>query len=117
MNDVHEEAQRQLNAVRRDFEVRLGDMIEDIVCAWEAARSAPDLARLRKLTELLHSLSGNAGFFRLQEVSGTASALEQMVDRWVDSGTINKVAIIEMNRLMQILRACAAPCDGKGKGR
>ena len=75
MSDVREEAQRQLNAVRHDFEARLGDMIEDIVCAWQAVQSAPDLARLKKLTELLHSLSGNAGFFGLQKVSSTAAAL------------------------------------------
>ena len=104
MSDVRAEAQRQLNAVRHDFEARLGAMIEEIVCAWEAARSAPDLAQLKKLTELLHSLSGNAGFFGLQKVSSTAAELEQMLDRWIDRGPPGDAAVIKMRRLVQILR-------------
>jgi HPt (histidine-containing phosphotransfer) domain-containing protein len=111
MSDVREEAQRQMDTVRHEFEARLSDMIEEIAQAWEAVKSRPNLARLRKLAELTHSLAGNAGFFGLQEVSRIASALEQSVDHWIDHGTLSNAAVFELNRLVQVLRMRAPGCS------
>ena len=104
MNDVREEAQRQLEEVRRDFASRVGDMVEEIVCAWKTAQAASDpVSSLGSMTELVHQLAGNAGFFGLVDISRSASELEQRLDR-LGIQTLSEAEVGETHRLVQILR-------------
>ena len=83
--DMREEAQHQLDAIRHDFEARLGGMIEEILCTWHAARAASDrVAVMKSLIEQVHRLAGNAGFFGLTKISRNASELEQALERVID---------------------------------
>ena len=107
MSTVHDEALRQLDIVRRDFEARLDDMIGEITGAWEAARSTSDPAKLTALVQLVHRLAGNAGFFGLHGVSQSASALEQALDRWTDRGSPRESDFAELIPLIQGLRESA----------
>src|SRR5712691_9055849 len=100
MSDVREEAQRQLNAVRHDFEARLGGMIEEIACAWHVARTASDQAvTMKSLVDQVHRLAGNAGFFGLTKVSHKASELEQALQRITDQPDDDNV--LDADRLVR----------------
>ncbi len=104
MSDVREEAQRQLDAVRCDFEARLGSMLEEIEFAWNSVRTASDLvSTLQSLTELVHRLAGNAGFFGLTKVSRNASELEQALECAANAG-LNEDRFHEINQLVEMLQ-------------
>src|SRR5216683_77614 len=102
MSDVREEAQRQLNAVRQDFEARLSGMIEEIACAWHVARTASDqTAAMKSLMDQVHRLAGNAGFFGLTKISYKASELEQALQRIIDRPDDDNV--LDADRLVRML--------------
>jgi HPt (histidine-containing phosphotransfer) domain-containing protein len=107
MSDVREEAQRQLNAVRQDFEGRLGGMTEEIACAWHVARTATDqAAAMKSLVDQVHRLAGNAGFFGLTKISRNASELEQALQRITDQADDN--TILDADRLVRMLQMHSA---------
>lgn len=82
MTQMDLEVQPELDAVRRDFESRLGAMIGDITEAWKKAAlsESPD-AELKKVGTLAHSLAANAGIFGLRKASCAAKDLEIAVDQ------------------------------------
>ncbi len=104
MSDVRKEAERQLEAVRRDFEGRLGNMLEEIELAWNSVQTTSDLVlTLKALTEQVHRLAGNAGFFGLTNVSRSASKLEQALER-AAHGVLNEEGFHELNQLVEFLK-------------
>ncbi len=102
MIDLREEAQRQLEEVRRDFEARLGDMIEEVAQAWEIAKTVTEpTVPINRVLDLAHRLAGNAGFFGLRQVASRASELEQACERARDTG--NTADCVEpINRLLEL---------------
>ena len=115
MSDTLEEAQRQLNAVRRDFEARLGSMVDEIVLAWEAAKGSSDqTVRMRNLIELVHRLAGNAGFFGFHEVSRTAMNLETALDRRLAATAFDRNDIQDLSRLVRTLQTQSGACTSDG---
>ena len=108
MTAVCTEAERQLAAVRCDFQSQLCDMFKEIAGAWNDGQAAADPAALGRVVELLHRLAGNAGFFGLAEVSRTASLLEQAIDLRSDDEMPREASVAEPRRLMQLLLALRA---------
>ena len=105
MSDVREEARRQLEAVRQDFQARLGSMIKEIVVAWEAARGSSDqIAGTKSLVEFVHRLAGNAGFFGFNEVSRAATNLEAALDQRLAARTLDGSDIQHLSRLVRALQ-------------
>ncbi len=109
MSDLREQAQHQLDAVRRDFEARLGGIVDEIVDAWNTARAASDEAAvLESLAQLVHRLAGNAGFFGLKEVSRTASDLESALERQIAAASRDGNDLREVGRLVRNLQTLSA---------
>jgi len=105
MSDVHEEARRQLDAVRQDFQARLGSMIDEIVAAWDAARgSSNQIAGMKNLAEFVHRLAGNAGFFGFTGVSRAATKLEAALDQRLAARTLDGSDIQHLSRLVGALQ-------------
>lgn len=105
--DAREEAERQLDRIRRDFEARLNGMIEEIACAWHAARAATDqVAAMNSLTEQVQRLAGNAAFFGLTKVSRDASELEEILKRIANQP--DDAGLIEANNLVGALQMHSA---------
>ncbi len=105
MSDVHEEARRQLDAVRQDFQARLGSMIDEIVVAWDTARGSSDqIAGMKNLAEFVHRLAGNAGFFGFTEVSHAATNLEVALDQRLAERTLDGSDIQHLSRLVGTLQ-------------
>lgn len=114
MSDVQEEARRQLQTVRRDFEARLPGMIEEIACAWETAKTASDQERtLKALIHLVHSFAGNAGFFGLTEIGRSASKLEETLAPIVGT-RLNAENICEIHQFVGALQTAAGACQNTG---
>jgi len=110
VSDVREEARRQLDAVRQDFQARLGSMIEEIVVAWEAARGSSDqIAGMKSLVEFVHRLAGNAGFFGFNEVSRAAMNLEAVLDQRLAAATLDGSEVQHLSRLVGALRDNLTP--------
>jgi HPt (histidine-containing phosphotransfer) domain-containing protein len=115
MMGVREEALRQLDALRDDFAAQLGGLVDDIADAWEAARaSSGQTAGLRGLIELVHRLSGNAGFFGFNQVSRAAMALEAALDRWLAGAPPDQGDIQDLCRLVATLHSLAAAAASGG---
>jgi HPt (histidine-containing phosphotransfer) domain-containing protein len=114
MMGVHEEALRQLDALRDDFAAQLGGLADDIAHAWEAARaSSGQTAGLKGLIELVHHLSGNAGLFGFNEVSRAAMALEAALDR-LAGAPADQGDIQDLCRLVATLHSLAAAAASDG---
>ncbi len=106
MTDVGEESLRQLDAVRRDFEVRIGGMMDEIVLAWEAAKGAPDrTVAMTGLINLVHRLAGNAGFFGFNMVSRAATSLEVALDRWLAAAAPDRNDTQNLAQLVRTMRS------------
>jgi HPt (histidine-containing phosphotransfer) domain-containing protein len=105
--DAREEAERQLDRIRRDFEARLDGMIEEIACAWHAARAATDqVAATKSLIARVHRLAGNAGFFGLTKISRNASELEQALERIIERP--DDACVLDLDRLVRTLQMHSA---------
>ena len=111
MSEVRAEARRQLDAVRQDFQARLGSMIDEIVAAWDAARASSDqIAGMKNLVVCVHRLAGNAGFFGFNEISRAATNLEAALDQRLAARTLDGSDIQRLSRLVGALQGQLDVC-------
>lgn len=108
MTQIDPDVQAELDAIRTDFESRLGAMIGDITDALNKAGSSDDpVAGLKKVGELAHSLAGNAGILGLGKVSRAARELEVAIDGRLATSDQGEANMIDLSPLVDNLRATA----------
>ena len=112
MNQLDPEVQSELDAVRRDFESRLGTMIADIADTWEKTQLSNDpVVGMKRVGELAHSLAGNAGIFGQRQISGAATDLEVAIDGRLAATDDFESHRIKISRLLSDLQNKFAEMD------
>ncbi len=86
---VRLELQRQLQAQREQYAERLGQELPELAGLAARLEQQAGLAsgrqRVQALRERLHRIAGAAGTFGFGHLGNRARALEQRIDRWLDS--------------------------------
>lgn len=105
MTNRRHEALQRLRELRRKYQAELPGRIAELAGAADVVAAASDKTiGLRALMALAHKLAGSGGTFGLPELSRRAGAIEQSVERLIDSDRVSEVEVKKIQSAVEELR-------------